>query len=164
MKFKFEDIISPVKDIVKNYFEEKEEQEKLNFKRNNDMHKELEWRNKVYSLEIQDTYTVKDLVILNSFINPYEHGDKLDTYINQVITNILDELINGKVSFENETNRDDVIKDVIGEKVNVDEEKTLFDFPIDSGLLKKLLSSEQSAKVRECAHLLLKNDWKKQVK
>lgn len=151
-------------NIIQKLIDVIESQAELQTNHNYEIHHELEWRQKVYDFEIRDTYTVKDLIILNALINPYEHGDKLDTYINQVITNILDELINGKVSFENETNRDDVIKDVIGEKVNVDEKKTLFDFPIDSGLLKKLLSSEQSAKVRECAHLLLKNDWKKQVK
>ena len=151
-------------NIIQKLIDVIESQAELQTKHNYEIHHELEWRQKVYDFEIQDTYTVKDLIILNALINPYEHGDKLDTYINQVIINILDKLINGKVSFENETNRDDVIKDVIGEKVNVDEKKTLFDFPIDSGLLKKPLSSEQSAKVRECAHLLLKNDWKKQVK
>lgn len=164
-------IIPSIKDIFKSYFDNKENQEKLKFERNNDMHKELEWRKKVYNLEIQDTYTVKDLVILNSLINPYKKGnndkDSLDFYINQVIINILQKLTNNNVNFDNKGDkRDNALKRVIGDNTILtgDNVKTLFDFQIDSGLLKKSLNPEQSAKVRECAHLLLKDDWKKQTK
>lgn len=163
-------IIPSIKDIFKSYFDNKENQEKLKFERNNDMHKELEWRQKVYNLEIQDSYTVKDLVILNALINPYDHGDILDNYINSVITEIVSKIsgIDSK-KIKNKGLRYEAICDVntkLNEKetAKIKSTPTLFDFPINNGILKKTLNPEQSAKVRECAHLLLKNDWKKQVK
>lgn len=150
-------------NIIQKLIDVIESQAELQTNHNYEIHHELEWRQKVYDFEIQDTYTVKDLIILNALINPYEHGDKLDTYINQVITNILKELKTKENDFKRETKRKDALESVNSKDIDIDE-KTLFDFSIDSGLLKKLLNSEQSAKVRECAHLLLKNDWKKQVK
>lgn len=145
-----------------------ESQAELQINHNYEIHRELEWRQKVYNFETKNTYTVKDLIILNALINPYEHGDTLDTYINEVITNILQEAVakendSKEVKDEDEEKRETAIKEVIGENVNVDK-KTLFDFPINSELIEEPLDPAQSAKVRECAHLLLKNDWKKQVK
>lgn len=150
-------------NIIQKLIDLIESQAELQTNHNYEIHRELEWRNKVYNLEIQDSYTVKDLVILNALINPYEHGDKLDTYINQVITNILQELSIEKNDFTKEDKRELAIKDVIGEDVRTNEE-TLFNFSISNELIKKPLNSAQSAKIRDCAHLLLKNDWKKQVK
>lgn len=155
-------IIPSIKDI-KSYFDNKE---KLNFERNNDMHKKMEWHQKVYNLEIQDTYTVKDLVILNALINPYDHGDILDNYINSVITDIISEISGiekDSKKIKNEGLRYEAICDVntkLNEKetAKIKSTPTLFDFPINNGLLKKSLNPEQSTKVRECAHLLLKND------
>lgn len=95
----------------------------------------------------------------------------MDNYINFVITNIISKLL--KISqnskeIDNESLRYKAICDVnakLNEKetTKIGTTPTLFDFPIDSKLLENSLNSEQSAKVRECAHLLLKNDWKKQV-
>lgn len=146
-------------------------QAELQKEHNNELHRELSWRQKVYNLEIQDTYTVKDLVILNALINPYDHGDILDNYINSVITSIISEISGidkDSKKIENTGLRYDAICDVntkLGQDtVEIKDTPTLFDFPINNGLLKKPLNPMQSAKVRECAHLLLKNDWKKQVK
>ena len=155
-------------NIVQKLIELMESQAELQINHNYEIHRELEWRQKVYNFETKNTYTVKDLIILNALINPYEHGDTLDTYINEVITNILQEAVtkendSKEVKDEDEEKRETAIKEVIGENANVDK-KTLFDFPISSELIEEPLDPAQSAKVRECAHLLLKNDWKKQVK
>ena len=155
-------------NIVQKLIELMESQAELQINHNYEIHRELEWRQKVYNFETKNTYTVKDLIILNALINPYEHGDTLDTYINEVITNILQEAVtkendSKEVKDEDEEKREKAIKEVIGENANVDK-KTLFDFPISSELIEEPHDPAQSAKVRECAHLLLRNDWKKQVK
>lgn len=112
------------------------------------------------------------MVILNALINPYDHGDILDNYINSVITDIVSEILGiekDSKKIKNKGLRYEAICDVntkLNEKetAKIKSTPTLFDFPINTGLLKKSLNPEQSAKVRECAHLLLKNDWKKQIK
>lgn len=132
------------------------------------IHDELSWRQKVYNFEIKDAYIVKDLIILNSFITPYEQKKDtriLDNYINSVIVDIISNITNPSIS---DDSRYSAICNVL---TKIDDEKsaeieatpTLFDFPINNGILKKSLNPEQSAKVRECAHLLLKNDWKIQT-
>lgn len=163
-------------NIIKNFFDNssnnKTELKKQEINHSYEIHGELNWRQKVYNLEIQDSYTVKDLVILNALINPYDHGDILDNYINSVITDIVSEILGiekDSKKIKNKGLRYEAICDVntkLNEKetAKIKSTPTLFDFPINTGLLKKSLNPEQSAKVRECAHLLLKNDWKKQIK
>lgn len=84
-------------NIIKNFFDNssnnKTELKKQEINHSYEIHGELNWRQKVYNLEIQDSYTVKDLVILNALINPYDHGDILDNYINSVITDIVSEIL-----------------------------------------------------------------------
>lgn len=137
-----------------------------------EIHGELSWRQKVYNFEIKDAYTVKDLIILNSFITPYEQKKDtviLDNYINSVIVDIISNITNLPISDDpRDDSRDGAICNVLTkidneEAAEIEATPTLFDFPINNRILKKPLNPEQSAKVRECAHLLLKNDWKIQT-
>lgn len=139
----------------------------LNLQHNFDIHKEINWRNVLYQFETQRTFTIMDLIILNSLINPYEHGDALDIYVNSVIVNTLDEH-HISINTYDDDKRYKAIKKVALQKYHLSKDykfkKTLFDYEIPENRLDEPLTFKQSAKVRECAHLLLKNDWKKQVK
>lgn len=62
--------INYIKDFFNNSSNNKTELKKQAIDHSYEIHGELNWRQKVYNLEIQDSYTVKDLVILNALINP----------------------------------------------------------------------------------------------
>lgn len=108
------------------------------------MHKEMNWRNGLHKLEIQDGYTIGDLVKLNSYFNP-ESDSNVDKEINYTIVRILKD--HNIDMFEEKKDR-----------------QTLFDFKLTKSAFDYPLNLKENRDIRKNIHKLLKNDWDIQTK
>lgn len=132
------------------------------------IHREINWSEKVYNLEIKNCMTIKDLIILNSLINPYsKYG--LDLIINKIIVLIVIRHLNSDSQYNSEiltkiTNcfkngfiDNNFIKDNQQELSKI--KGTIFNYDL-SKIQTQHLNSQETQFIRECTHLLLKNDPK----
>ncbi|CAM4052946.1 hypothetical protein [Catellicoccus marimammalium] len=114
-------------------------------------HSESSWREKLLEFEQKPYYTIEDLFVLNSFINPY-NDNGIDCTINKELIKIAKHYTEDQKEADNNNNK-----------------TTLFDFQykqtyIDNYLSKNeeyKLKSEDMTTIRVLAHKLLKDDWKK---